>query len=175
MKLLKLGALVLLASLTGCASLSGGGDQLDLAGKSAAEATDMIAEALTAKQYKVQRASDEALLVHYDGSDFMLHPKLSNKLDRLVVSKYFVLHPELAQSPELLLIVGQLNQGMDFAKFVLREEGRALEIRGAATFVDTLSIEELTAYMDWTNEGIRALRAQFPQVQPMAVEVPLTQ
>ncbi|ADN74316.1 hypothetical protein Fbal_0102 [Ferrimonas balearica DSM 9799] len=160
------------ALLGGCASLTSSGTMLDLAGKTNQEATDALVTALTDKQYKVQRVSGQSLMVEYDNSHFMMQPKLTEDgLDRIVITKYYVLHPDLAQTPELLLLIGQLNQRMDFAKFVLIEEGRGVEVRGAATFVDTISVEELTRFMDWTDAGLRALREAFPQATPAAKEV----
>lgn len=166
-------ALLLSTSLLGgCASMGQSGNVLDLAGKTNEQATEALVTALTEQQYKVQRVSGQSLMVEYDNSHFMMQPKLTEDgLDRIVIAKYYVLHPELAQTPELLLLIGQLNQRMDFAKFVVIEEGRGVEVRGAATFVDTITIEELTRFMDWTDAGLRALREAFPQATPVAKEV----
>ncbi|MBY6187978.1 YbjN domain-containing protein [Marinobacter hydrocarbonoclasticus] len=158
--------------LGGCASMGNGGNNIDMAGMTNEQATEALVTALSDQKYQVKRVSGQALMVEYDNSHFMMQPKLTdNALDRIVIAKYYVLHPELAQTPELLLLIGQLNQRMDFAKFVLIEEGRGVEVRGAATFVDTISVEELTRFMDWTDAGLRALREAFPQATPVAKEV----
>ncbi len=158
--------------LGGCTSLGNQGNLIEMAGMTNEQATEALVTALSDQKYQVKRVSGQALMVEYDNSHFMMQPKLTpDGLDRVVIAKYYVLHPDLAQTPELLLLVGQLNQGMDFAKFVLIDEGRGVEVRGAATFVDTISLEELTRFMDWTDAGIRALREAFPQATPVAKEV----
>ncbi|MBY5994112.1 hypothetical protein [Ferrimonas balearica] len=167
--------LLSLGLLGGCASLGEQGTVLDLTGNTNDQATDALVTALSGEKYTVKRASAHSLMVEYDNGHFMMQPKMNTEgLDRIVITKYYVLHPDLAQTPELLLIIGQLNQGMDFAKFVLINEGTAVEVRGAATFVDRISLQELTAFMDWTNAGLNALRQQFPQATPAAKEVRFT-
>ncbi|SDJ90677.1 hypothetical protein SAMN04488540_11556 [Ferrimonas sediminum] len=163
-----------LVVLTGCASTGKDPVTVDMSGMTNEQATEQLIEALKSESYQVKRASADRVLVDYDGSHFLLQPKLMpNGLDRVVITKYYALHPDLAQTPELLLIIGKLNQQLDFAKFVVRDEGKAIEVRGAATFVDRISVLELTRFMDWTNQGLALLRQQFPQAQPMAKEVRL--
>ncbi len=167
-------AMVILMLMTGCAATGQSQDRIDLSGKTNEQATETLLEALQAEAYQVKRAAADRLLVEYDGSHFMLQPRmLPDSLDRVVITKYYLLHPDLAQTPELLLVIGKLNQQLDFAKFIVRQEGRAIEVRGSATFVDEISLLELTRFMAWTNQGLALVRQQFPQAQPMAKEVKL--
>ena len=63
-------------------------------------------------------------------------------------------------------MIGTLNQKLNFAKFVLLDQGAVIQVQGTVTFADRIEIEELRRFMLWTNGGL----AQVVQSLPDGVE-----
>jgi hypothetical protein len=102
--------------------------------------------------------------VQFGDNQFVLQPSMSEQgVDRILTNRLFAVHPQLHGSKELLVLIGSLNQKLNFAKFVVRENGGVIQVQGAATFVDSIELEELRRFMLWTDEGLKQVGKSLPK------------
>ncbi|ABV89217.1 hypothetical protein [Shewanella pealeana] len=139
-------------------------DSVDLGGLSNEEATTKLLDALLSKSYLASRAGPNGVAVNFDNSQFILQPSINpDGIDRIMMNRFYAIHPKYVGSKEMLLMIGTLNQKLNFAKFVIRDQGAVIQVQGAATFVDTITMEELRRFILWTDEGLRQVGESLPK------------
>ena len=163
----------LMLGLTACATTKGSTeaetvvkapDSVTLGGMTDAEATDELLQALLNKSYLAKKAGANGVAVNFDNSQFILQPSINpDGIDRILMNRFYAIHPKYVGSREMLVMIGTLNQKLNFAKFVVREKGAVIQVQGAATFVDTISMEEIRRFILWTDEGLRQVGKSLPE------------
>ncbi|GIU43987.1 hypothetical protein TUM4438_14150 [Shewanella sairae] len=139
-------------------------DSVDLGGLSNEEATSKLLEALLNKSYLASRAGPNGVAVDFDRTQFILQPSMNpDGIDRIMMNRFYAIHPKYVGSKEMLFMIGTLNQKLNFAKFVIRDKGAVIQVQGAATFVDTITMEELRRFILWTDEGLRQVAESLPE------------
>lgn len=169
----KLIIIALMLGLTACAATESNTevevtakapDSVTLGGMTDAEATDKLLEALLNKSYLAKKAGPNGVAVNFDNSQFILQPSINPEgIDRILMNRFYAIHPKYVGSKEILVMIGTLNQKLNFAKFVVRERGAVIQVQGAATFVDTISMEEIRRFILWTDEGLRQVGKSLPE------------
>ncbi|GIU11295.1 MULTISPECIES: hypothetical protein [unclassified Shewanella] len=165
--------LSLTMGLTACASTEKNEDvevttlapeSVDLGGLSNEDATTKLLEALLSKSYMASRAGPNGVAVNFDNNQFILQPSINpDGIDRIMMNRFYAIHPKYVGSKEMLFMIGTLNQKLNFAKFVVRDQGAVIQVQGAATFVDTISMEEIRRFILWTDEGLRQVGQSLPE------------
>lgn len=84
-------------------------------------------------------------------------------IDRILMNRFYAVHPQLQASQELPAIIGELNAKLNFAKFILLEQGAVIQVQGVVTFADSVEIEELRRFMLWTNSGLTQIAMSLPE------------
>ncbi|WP_299802742.1 hypothetical protein [uncultured Shewanella sp.] len=141
-----------------------GPESVDLGGLSNEEATTKLLEALLSKNYLASRAGPNGVAVNFDNNQFILQPSINpDGIDRIMMNRFYAIHPKYVGSKEMLFMIGTLNQKLNFAKFVVRDQGAVIQVQGAATFVDTISMEEIRRFILWTDEGLRQVGQSLPE------------
>ncbi|MGS0677365.1 hypothetical protein [Shewanella sp. 125m-1] len=139
-------------------------DSVELGGLSNEEATTKLLEALLNKSYLASRAGPGGVAVQFDNTQFILQPSINpDGIDRIMMNRFYAIHPKYVGSKEMLLMIGSLNQKLNFAKFVIRDQGAVIQVQGAATFVDTISMEEIRRFILWIDEGLRQVAESLPE------------
>ncbi|MCL1138059.1 hypothetical protein [Shewanella pneumatophori] len=139
-------------------------DSVDLGGLSNEDATSKLLEALLSKSYLASRAGPNGVAVNFDNNQFILQPSINpDGIDRIMMNRFYAIHPKYVGSKEMLFMIGTLNQKLNFAKFVIRDNGAVIQVQGAATFVDTITMEELRRFILWTDEGLRQVGKSLPE------------
>ena len=137
---------------------------INMAGMTDQQATDELYNALLKSSYLATKLSPNSVAVQFGDNQFVLQPSMSEQgVDRILTNRLFAVHPRLHGSKELLVLIGSLNQKLNFAKFVIRENGGVIQVQGAATFVDYIELEELRRFMLWTDEGLKQVGKSFPK------------
>jgi len=94
----------------------------------------------------------------------VLQPSMNAEgIDRILANRFYAVHPKLQGSKELLVMIGQLNQKLNFAKFFIRENGAVIQVQSSATFVNVMSLEEIRRFLLWTDEGLRQVGTSMPE------------
>lgn len=163
----------LVMSLTACATTENNTDatvtatvpdSVTLGGMSNEQAATKLLEALLSKNYLATKAGPNAVAVNFDNSQFILQPSINpDGIDRILMNRFYAIHPKYVGSKEMLIMIGTLNQKLNFAKFVIRDQGAVIQVQGAATFVDTISMEEIRRFILWTDEGLRQVGKSLPK------------
>ena len=92
------------------------------------------------------------------------------------MNRFYAVHPKLVGSKDLVVLIGTLNHKLNFAKFTLLENGAVIQVQGAATFVDTIELEEIRRFMLWTDEGLRQVGHSLPKgAEKMIKPIPVMQ
>ncbi|AQS38487.1 hypothetical protein Sps_03351 [Shewanella psychrophila] len=139
-------------------------ESVTLGGMTNEEATKTLFEALIHKNYLATMASPNRIALQFDDNQFLLQPSINpNGIDRIMMNRFYAVHPKLRGSRELLILIGTLNHKLNFAKFTLRENGAVIQVQGAATFVNTIELEEIRRFMLWTDEGLRQVGHSLPK------------
>ncbi|WP_028773440.1 MULTISPECIES: hypothetical protein [Shewanella] len=163
----------LCAALVGCASTDEANtsdaatvapESVTLGGMSNEAAADALLAALLKKNYLASKVSPTRVGVQFDKSQFVLQPSINAEgIDRILMNRFYAIHPKMAGSKELLLLIGTLNHKLNFAKFTLRENGNVIQVQGAATFVNTIDLEEIRRFMLWTDDGLHQVGLSLPK------------
>ncbi|MEI6859908.1 MAG: hypothetical protein V5788_09035 [Shewanella sp.] len=150
-------------------------ESVTLGGMTNEEATKTLFEALIHKNYLATIVSPNRIALQFDDSQFLLQPSINpNGIDRIIMNRFYAVHPKLRGSRELLTIISTLNHKLNFAKFILRDNGAVIQVQGAATFVNTIELEEIRRFMLWTDEGLRQVGHSLPKgseqvIKPISV------
>ncbi|QFU24842.1 hypothetical protein FM038_023730 [Shewanella eurypsychrophilus] len=146
------------------ASTAAAPESVTLGGMSNEDATKTLFEALIKKNYLATMASPNRIALQFDDNQFVLQPSINpNGIDRIMMNRFYAVHPKLKGSKELLILIGTLNHKLNFAKFTLRDNGAVIQVQGAATFVNTIELEEIRRFMLWTDEGLRQVGRSLPK------------
>ncbi|NRB23603.1 hypothetical protein [Shewanella sp.] len=139
-------------------------ERVTLGGMTNDEATKILFEALIHKNYLATMAGPNRIALQFDDTQFLLQPSINpDGIDRIMMNRFYAVHPKLRGSKDLLILVGTLNHKLNFAKFTLRENGAVIQVQGAATFVNTIELEEIRRFMLWTDEGLRQVANSMPK------------
>ncbi|WOT04933.1 hypothetical protein [Shewanella youngdeokensis] len=139
-------------------------ESVSLGGLSNEAATSKLLEALLNKSYLATQAGPTAVAVKFANSEFILQPSMNpDGIDRILMNRFYAIHPKYVGSKEMLVMISALNQKLSFAKFVVREKGAVIQVQGAATFVDTISMEEIRRFILWTDEGLLRVGQSLPE------------
>jgi hypothetical protein len=139
-------------------------ERVTLGGETNADATKKLYEALVKNNYLAQISGTDRVAVLFDDNQFLLQPSINpDGIDRILMNRFYAVHPKLVGSKDLLVLIGNLNHKLNFAKFTLRDNGAVIQVQGAATFVDTIELEEIRRFMLWTDEGLRQIRHSLPK------------
>ena len=85
---------------------------------------------------------------------FVLQPSMNaDGIDRILANRFYAVHPQLQGSKELLVMIGQLNQKLNFAKFFIRENGAVIQVQNRATFVNVMRLGEIRRILIRTDES----------------------
>jgi len=150
-------------------------EKVYLSGMSNELATDALLVSLINKNYMAKKVASNRIGVQLGGHQFVLQPSLNPQgVDRILASRYYAVHPKLANSQELMVLIGSLNHKLNFAKFTLRDNGKVIQVQGAATFVGTLELEELRRFLIWTDDALKQVAKSLPNsaeelIKPMPV------
>jgi len=126
-------------------------------------ATDALLVSLLNKNYMAKKIAPNSVGVQLGNHQFVLQPSLNpNGIDRILASRYYSVHPKLQGSQDLIAVLGSLNDKLNFAKFTLRDDGKVIQVQGAATFVDTLELEELRRFLIWTDDALDSVGQALP-------------
>ncbi|WP_299795023.1 hypothetical protein [uncultured Shewanella sp.] len=162
---------VVLTMLTACASTDNNDkstavapERVTLGGMTNDDAAKALFDALIKKNYLATMASPTRIALQFDDNQFVLQPSINpDGIDRIMMNRFYAVHPKLAGSQDLLILIGTLNHKLNFAKFTLRENGAIIQVQGAATFVNTIELEEIRRFMLWTDEGLRQVGHSLPK------------
>lgn len=137
--------------------------QVNMQGMSNEDATDTLLQALVKANYLADKVGPNRVAVQLGERQFVLQPSMNPEgIDRILANRFFAVHPQLQSSKELLLLIGQLNQKLNFAKFFIRENGAIIQVQSSATFVGTMELEELRRFLLWTDEGLLQVAKSMP-------------
>lgn len=139
-------------------------ESVTLGGMSNEDAAKTLFDALIKKNYLATMADPSRIALQFDDNQFVLQPSINpNGIDRIMMNRFYAVHPKLVGSKDLLVMIGTLNHKLNFAKFTLRENGAVIQVQGAATFVNTIDLEEIRRFMLWTDEGLRQVGHSLPK------------
>jgi len=139
-------------------------ERVTLGGMTNEDAAKTLFDALIKKNYLATMASPSRIALQFDDNQFVLQPSINpNGIDRIMMNRFYAVHPKLVGSQDLLILIGTLNHKLNFAKFTLRENGAIIQVQGAATFVNTIELEEIRRFMLWTDEGLRQVGHSLPK------------
>lgn len=137
--------------------------QVNMQAMSNDAATDALFDALVKSNYLADKIGPNRIAVQLGEHQFVLQPSMNPEgIDRILANRFFAVHPQLQSSKELLLLIGQLNQKLNFAKFFIRENGAVIQVQSAATFVGTIELEEVRRFLLWTDEGLMQVAKSMP-------------
>lgn len=137
---------------------------VQLAGLSNDLAAEALYYALLNANYLVTKVASDKVAVQFGDNQFMLEPSMNAAgIDRILMNRFYAVHPQLQASQELPRVIGELNAKLNFAKFVLRDQGAVIQIQGTVTFADKVEIEELRRFMLWTDGGLAQIALSLPE------------
>lgn len=124
------GLLLLSLFLVGCqvtpTKESSNSQVINFTNKTNLDATNILVETMAKKGFQVKKLSPSQFRVDYDGSHFIMEPRLvPGGLSRIVVSRLFGVKEEYRHSPELFVMIVSLNRNLNFAKFSMLPENKA--------------------------------------------------
>lgn len=135
-----------------------------LAGLSNDLAADALYYTLLNANYLATKVASDKVAVQFGDNQFMLEPSMNAAgIDRILMNRFYAVHPQLQASQELPAIIGELNAKLNFAKFILLEQGAVIQVQGVVTFADSVEIEELRRFMLWTNSGLTQIAMSLPE------------
>lgn len=168
MKIFSIGLSLIL--LVGCAAteetspITSMPTEVALGNMSNEAATEALYIALLKANYLVTKLSPTRIAVQLSDSQFVLQPSInSNGIDRILMNRFYAVHPQLQGSVDLGVLIGTLNQQLNFAKFMVRDQGAVIQVQGAATFVNRIELEELRRFMLWTEAGLKQVGRSLPE------------
>lgn len=126
-------------------------------------AAERLYQALINANYLATKVAPTKVAVQFGDNQFLLEPSINSAgIDRILMNRFYAVHPQLQASQELPVVIGTLNQKLNFAKFVLLDQGAVIQIQGTVTFADRVEIEELRRFMLWTNGGLAQVAQSLP-------------
>lgn len=135
-----------------------------LAGLSDHLAADALFYGLLNANYLATKVASDKVAVQFGDNQFMLEPSMNPAgIDRILMNRFYAVHPQLQASQELPVMIGELNAKLNFAKFILLDQGAIIQVQGTVTFADTVEIEELRRFMLWTNTGLTQIALSLPE------------
>ncbi|MGI2097555.1 hypothetical protein [Shewanella glacialipiscicola] len=148
---------------------------VELGGMTNEAAAQRLYQALLNANYLATLVSPTKVAVQFGNNQFLLEPSINSAgIDRILMNRFYAVHPQLQASPELLVVIGTLNQNLNFAKFVLRDQGAVIQVQGVVTFAERVEIEELRRFMLWTNNGLAQIAQSLPEgVDQLIRPIPL--
>lgn len=136
---------------------------VELGGLTNDAAAERLYQALINANYLATKVAPTKVAVQFGDNQFLLEPSINSAgIDRILMNRFYAVHPQLQASQELPVVIGTLNQKLNFAKFVLLEQGAVIQIQGTVTFADRVEIEELRRFMLWTNGGLAQVAQSLP-------------
>ncbi|MEC4726869.1 hypothetical protein HWQ46_15045 [Shewanella sp. D64] len=152
-------------------------ERVTLGGVTNADATKKLYQALVKNNYLAKMSGTDRIAVLFGDNQFLLQPSINpDGIDRILMNRFYAVHPKLVGSKDLLILIGGLNHKLNFAKFILRENGAVIQVQGAATFVDIIELEEIRRFMLWTDEGLRQVGYSLPKgAEEMIKPIPIMQ
>lgn len=141
------------------------------------QATDALYTTLIKANYLAEKVAPTRVAIQFGERNFVLQPSMNeNGIDRILANRFFAVHPKLHGSKELLVLIGKLNQQLNFAKFFIRENGAIIQVQSSATFVGEMELEELRRFLLWTDNGLTQVGASFPKdVEKLIKPIPVMQ
>ena len=146
-----------------------------LGGMTNEAAATHLYQALLNANYLATLVAPTKVAVQFGNNQFLLEPSINSMgIDRILMNRFYAVHPQLQASPELLAMIGTLNQKLNFAKFVLLDQGAVIQVQGVVTFAERVEIEELRRFMLWTNNGLAQVAQSLPEgVDQLIRPIPL--
>lgn len=136
---------------------------VELGGLTNEAAAERLHQALINANYLATKVAPTKVAVQFGNNQFLLEPSINSAgIDRILMNRFYAVHPQLQASQELPVVIGTLNQKLNFAKFVLLDQGAVIQIQGTVTFADRVEIEELRRFMLWTNGGLAQVAQSLP-------------
>lgn len=136
---------------------------VELGGLTNDAAAERLYQALINANYLATKVAPTKVAVQFGDNQFLLEPSINSAgIDRILMNRFYAVHPQLQASQELPVVIGTLNQKLNFAKFVLLDQGAVIQIQGTVTFADHVEIEELRRFMLWTNGGLAQVAQSLP-------------
>lgn len=136
---------------------------VELGGLTNDAAAERLYQALINANYLATKVAPTKVAVQFGDNQFLLEPSINSAgIDRILMNRFYAVHPQLQASQELPVVIGTLNQKLNFAKFVLLDQGAVIQIQGTVTFADHVEIEELRRFMLWTNGGLAQVVQSLP-------------
>ncbi|MCI2964379.1 hypothetical protein MO387_14925 [Shewanella sp. N2AIL] len=136
---------------------------VELGGLTNDAAAERLYQALINANYLATKVAPTKVAVQFGNNQFLLEPSINSAgIDRILMNRFYAVHPQLQASQELPVVIGTLNQKLNFAKFVLLDQGAVIQIQGTVTFADHVEIEELRRFMLWTNGGLAQVVQSLP-------------
>ncbi|QYJ82180.1 hypothetical protein [Shewanella aegiceratis] len=134
-------------------------------------AADALLVSLINKNYLAKKVGPNKVGVQLGDHQFVLQPSLNPEgIDRILASRFYAVSPKLVGTQELMVLIGTLNHKLNFAKFTLREEGKVIQVQGAATFVDTLELEELRRFLIWIDDALLRVGQALPNTAEQLIK-----
>lgn len=136
---------------------SGGeGDVLVLTGEDDASAVSKLADFLRDHSIDVIRETPGAVMIDYHMRKFALAPKVqASGLDRIIVHEFWAARPGINRHAFVELVNG-LNNEFNTGGFYVDRDGD-LAYQTQMTFMDTVSWEELDAFLQWHDYSLLAV------------------
>ncbi|MCT7944248.1 hypothetical protein [Shewanella septentrionalis] len=136
---------------------------VELGGLTNEAAAEHLYQALINANYLATKVAPTKVAVQFGDNQFLLEPSINSAgIDRILMNRFYAVHPQLQACQELPVVIGTLNQKLNFAKFVLLDQGAVIQIQGTVTFADHVEIEELRRFMLWTNGGLAQVAQSLP-------------
>jgi len=137
---------------------------VDMSAMTNEQAAEQLYASLINANYLVTKVGPTSVAVQLGDHQFVLQPSMNAEgIDRILANRFYAVHPKLQGSKELLVMIGQLNQKLNFAKFFIRENGAVIQVQSSATFVNVMSLEEIRRFLLWTDEGLRQVGTSMPE------------
>lgn len=97
---------------------------VELGGLTNETAADRLYQALINANYLATQVAPTKVAVQFGNNQFLLEPSINSAgIDRILMNRFYAVHPQLQASQELPAVIGTLNQKLNFAKFVLLDQG----------------------------------------------------
>lgn len=137
---------------------------VNLAGMTNDVATEALYQGLIHANYLATKVTPTKIAVQFGDNQFLLEPSLNPEgIDRILMNRFYAVHPQLQASQELPGVIGELNKKLSFAKFILIEQGAVIQVQGTVTFANRVEIEELRRFMLWTDGGLSQVASTLPE------------
>lgn len=156
-------SLVLLAALSGCASLQNNHHHwIDF--KPENNAAKTLANALENQGFITEVLNDRQIQVMYEHNRYIMEPRIqAGHLSRIIVSQVYAIKPEHQNNPEIFITLSQLNSHLNCAKYIVQPGNKAAEVQSSMTFIDErISLREVEYFMAWMQNRIRQASSLVP-------------